>query len=232
MTRRFRRCLIGVSIAHVLVVLLFMAIPGCRQLLRPKKNELVVPIEFLVEVPSEPAPAPPAPPAPKPPDPEPPAPEPPEPESVDPAPVPKPPKPPKPPIVPNRERITRRPTQPKPVQKPTLTPEEIERLLKMGAKPSDRTSIPDEDPRCLDLIKRAFYTAWTQPVAAPGLKTTVTFRLADGGAIVSWSMVGSSGSAEFDASVRGAADAVRRVDGLTPGFLGRYPSVTIAFTVE
>lgn len=245
MDPRFTRCFMTVLAVHVAIILALLVFPEVARLFR-KPKPLIVPVEFLVEVPGSPEPpGPEVRPKPEPPKPKP-GPEPPKPK---PKPKPEPPKPtpPAPDAVttkPKREpvkversqtKVTRTLTRPAPKPTPSkLTAEEIEKLLAMNAKPSDRTQIPDEDSRGLDLIRRTLYAAWTQPAmpAAANPVTEVELVLDAGGAVRSWRIVSGSGSAEFDASVRAALAQITRIDGLTPSFLRRFSRVTVAFRLE
>jgi outer membrane biosynthesis protein TonB len=226
MASRTTRIVMWVAAVHVAIVILLLVVPAVSRLFR-KKPDMVIPIEFVVAVPPAPVPEP---------DPQP-TPAKPKPKPVEPDPVPPKPKP-KPRVRPKIERstnlVTRTTSAKPPPAKPTPLPEEIARLLAAGAKPSDHTSVPGEDPRCLEMIRRALYAAWVQPSVsgAASLVAEATLELGAGGAVRSGRVSRSSGSAEFDASVEAALRSVSRVEGLTAGFLKRYPSVSIAFRVE
>jgi protein TonB len=212
-----------VTIVHVVIVLALSGVSGCRWLFR-RKPKKVIPIEFTVEVPGEPAPEP-APAV----EPEPvPAPPPP-----DPAPVKKPPvkKKPRKKIETSQKRI-RRPTGSD--RKPTLSPEEIEKLLAQGARPSDRTRIPDADARGFARVRSAFYEVWVQPSRAEvgGDTVEAIIVLAEGGRVISGRLSRPSGNAVLDNSVRRALNAVKRVTGLPSGFEKRHREISIAFRVE
>lgn len=218
---RFFRYFIIVALVHVIVISATLVIPGCREMFR-KKPPVVMPVEFLVEVsqpeqaPREPVVSTPAKPKPEP--------------KKEPKKKPVPKKRERPKIE-KGKRITRTP-KPDPNRK-KLTEEEIKKLLDAGAKPSDRTSIPDEDARCLDIIRRKLHSSWTQPSSAAfGLSAELRIGLRSGGAVTSHTIVRSSGSAEFDTSVMRAGETVRTITGLTSGFIKRYPTVTIEFRVE
>ncbi len=235
MDARYARCFVVVFAIHVAIIVGMLLVPEVLRLFR-KPRPLIVPIEFLVEVdgsPEPPTPKPPTPkpPTPKPPTPKPPPPKPPAPDAVSVKPV-------KPPVKArqierNTNRVVRTRYSATPVRS-RLTVEEIERLLAMNAQPSDRTQIPDEDSRGLDIIRRTLYAAWTQPeassVAAPVAE--VELMLDTRGTVLSARIVRGSGSAEFDASVRAAIAAVGRIDGLTSAFLSRFSRVTVAFRLE
>ena len=115
-----------------------------------------------------------------------------------------------------------------------LTDEEIRKLLAMGAKPSDHTSIPDEEPRCLELIRQTLYTVWMEPSReeAGTAEALVSLTFAGNGVIVGRKLVRPSGNATFDASVEQAMRTIQQIPGLTPAFLSRHASVTISFKLE
>jgi outer membrane biosynthesis protein TonB len=222
MTKRFWRYFWRVAAVHGVILLLLLVVPALMRLIRKKTAPVVMPIEFLVEVPrTPPPPVPDLPPViPKP----------------DPIPKPKPKPKPKPraPIRRSTNLVTRTSNAPKPKPKPTLTAKQIQDLLDEGAKPSDRTSIPGEDARCMDIIRRRLYSAWSQPTGFAGdtRVAEVALTLRSGGKVAAWNLVKSSGSSEFDATVKSAAGSIGRIDHLTDGFISRHPTVTIAFRVE
>jgi TonB family protein len=214
-----------VTIVHIVIVLGLSAISGCRWLFKPKAKQ-VIPIEFTVEVPGEAAPEPapivePAPPPP--PDPVP------TPRPQDPPPVKKPPRRRK--IETNQKRIRR---QAGSDRKPTLSPEEIERLLAQGARPSDRTRIPDADARGFARVRAAFYEVWVQPSRAEvgGVTVEAIIVLGTGGRVISGRISKPSGNAVLDNSVRRALNAVKQVSGLPSGFEKRHREISIAFRVQ
>ncbi len=215
-----------VAIVHVAIVLLFTGFGWIRSLFR-KKPELILPIEFVVDVtPQAEAvtlqapPEPPRPPDPPPPD-----------EVIIPEKIVKPPREKK--KIEIGKRVNRPAEKPRP-DKPRLTPQEIARLLAMGAKPSDHTVVPDEDQRCMARIRDTLHAAWLEPSAeaAIGRESLLTIRLGRDGRITGGELERSSGSRELDTSVLQVLQTVRTISGLTPGFVARYPAVTIAFTVE
>lgn len=211
-----------VTVVHLVIVVGLSVMSGCRWLFRPKPKE-VIPIEFTVEVAGQPSPQP----APViKPDP------PPTPASV---PVPRPPepalkKPPRKKIETSRKRVRRGGSD----RKPTLSAEEIQKLLDQGARPSDRTRIPDADARGFARVRAAFYEVWVQPSRAEVGGETVEARivLASGGAVISGRISRPSGNAILDNSVRRALNAVKRVTGLPSGFEKRHREISIAFRVE
>ena len=258
-----RRSFVASIVLHaVLVVLILVA--GFVSFDRKKRNPLDELSEFTVAIPDEPEPEPETPEEPqKPePEPEPPKPEPePEPAPVrDPIPVPVTtrPKPTRPPIDTSKARLvrktvptttrrivplpsTRPPAKPVNVRTtpnfsgPRLSPEELQRLLALGATVSDRTSIPaDELHRCYALIQKQLYAAWIRPSAdsANGREPVVSISIGPGGTVRSASLKTSSGDAELDRSAVAAARAVPRFTGLSEDFVRENPTFTVAFKLE
>jgi len=116
-----------------------------------------------------------------------------------------------------------------------LSEAEIRRLLLLGARAGDKNSIPpDEESRCFAFIKRAFNDAWAQPSydEVGDAVAQVEVRLQRDGSIFGVRLVKKSGNNVLDASVLQAATTVKRIEGLTPSFLGKYDEVTIDFKVE
>ena len=115
-----------------------------------------------------------------------------------------------------------------------LSAEEIQRMLRMGAKAGTRNIVPDEDVMMLIKIKNTFYDAWAQPPAAEAgnAEVLVQVRFKTDGSILGFDMVQKSGLAEMDDSVRRAVVSVDRVYGLSPTFLSRKSTITISFKVE
>lgn len=243
-TRGFGWSFFG-HIAAALLLAVFGMFQGVSCQRKPK--ELVLPIEFLVDVSQvepEPEPEPPAP----------------EPEPDDPPPPPKPepkkeePKKPEPkkeevkkppvkkPPVKVSTNVVQRIRTPKPppkvaVKRPTgpkLSPEEIAKLMAMGAKPSDRTVIPGADERALASLKDALYAAWIRPTADQRGRrpAQLELRVDRFGVVTARRLVQSSGSPALDASVERAAAAVRQVRNLPEGFTDRFPAVIIEFELE
>ena len=133
-----------------------------------------------------------------------------------------------------------------------LTPEEIARLLERGATPGRKSSLSDEDMRKLlatdthfsnqgpeigrdqlnlELIRQTLYKAWDQPaqLANSGLVTMVELQFLRDGTVTAGRIVQGSGNRVMDASVQQALQAVRRIYGLSPGFLDSRRVLTIAF---
>lgn len=120
-------------------------------------------------------------------------------------------------------------------QQSDLTPEEIKKLLDMGAKPSDQTSVPGERERCLAIVKNKLYDAWRKPSLPPTevvRAAVLTIHLGENGYITKYKLTRSSGNRELDASVESAAKAVRRIPGLTSSFIKEYKTITIEFNLE
>lgn len=134
----------------------------------------------------------------------------------------------------NQPKVTK--NQPSKVTKKNdLTPEEIEKLLKMGAKPSDHTSVPGERERCLAIVYNKLYDAWRRPSLSPtevAKPAELTIWLGDSGVIKKYKLTRSSGNRELDASIESAAKAVRRIPGLTSDFIKEYKTITINFVLE
>lgn len=222
MTPRFKKYLKVVAAAHLAVLAIFFALTSGLSLLRPKE-ETVMPVEFVVEVPPAELPH----------------------VEIDaPAPVPdraEPPEPPEPDaaaappqrkeIVRSTKKVHRRLDEPPPK---TLSDEEIRKLLMQGAKPGDHTSIPDEDTRCFEIVRQTLYQAWHQPAEAEakGRTAQAAIRLDSGGRVTSRQLVKGSGSGAVDQSVLIALEAVKQIPGLTPSFLARHEEITVAFKVE
>lgn len=139
------------------------------------------------------------------------------------------------PIQVSRRKVRRRVGPPPPERRtPRLSDEEIRRLLAQGAELGDRTSIPDEDARSYRQIRDVLYRAWAQPSAEAAGDAVAEVRLhfAPDGRITSFELVGASGNALLDASVREAVASVPRVGGLTSSFLERHDTITVSFRVE
>lgn len=120
-------------------------------------------------------------------------------------------------------------------QKSELTPEEIRKLLDMGAKPSDRTSVPDsENQRCAILIRDQIYAAWVRPDsdAVTGRAPVVAITLGTGGVVRNVSLKSSSGNPVLDASVLSAVRAVGRFKHLSESFISANRNVTVNFDLK
>ena len=218
--------------AHIAVLGLLCSGGLISHLLQPKP-EVVIPVEFVVDTrPQMPDPADALPQLDEP-EPEPPA----EPEVVIPEPKPEPVKPkPKKPKKSKRKRPKieishKRVGSPRPNP---LTEAQIRKLLDSGAVAGDHTSIPDEDARCMAAIKNTLYALWDQPslAVAGNASAAMRLRLGSDGVVRSAVVYRKSGNAELDNSVMAVAGSIKKIRGLTAGFLRRHPNVTISFKVE
>lgn len=236
MDKRFKRTFKIVLGVHVIFLGVLCCSSVIAHLLTPRP-EVVVPIEFVVDV------TPPMPdvdevlPDIPPPEPEPvaepdPIPEPvPAPVNVPEKPKPKPkPKRRKPKIQISHKRVTRTVGG---QHRNRLSQAEIQKLLDSGAKPSDHVKIPGEDARCMAVIKNTLYAAWNQPNSSVVGNAVCVLRidLSSGGRVSNAQIVRRSGNTTLDRSVEQSASGIRRVHGLTESFIRRHPSVTVSFTV-
>ena len=131
------------------------------------------------------------------------------------------------------------PAPPKPVTngrtgKKALSDEEIKRMMGLGAKAGTEEKLAtSEEQLCISLIYKAYYDKWESPSYSPTLKDILLRVVFDqGGRVVNWQLVQSSGDAAADASVKRAAQIVKYVPGLTPAFLRKNKSVTVRFKVK
>lgn len=225
--RDLRRKSLRVSLTlHGLLLLLVMVIPWILQACqRRRPNERLMYVEFTVAIP----PAPP-------------------PQADDPAPAPPKPEPPKDIAVPEKKpdppprrdirqtnRVVRRPDAPPP-RGPTLSDEEIRRLLAMGAKPGETTVIPPPSQLAIaeyhQHIRDRMYAAWDQPGQLrnlPGLNTVVMITVEPDGRISGRRQTRSSGNALMDDSVM---QAVRSVSALRPLPAGHGRPMDVEITFE
>jgi outer membrane biosynthesis protein TonB len=145
------------------------------------------------------------------------------------------PKPVKKPIVPSNRKITRRADSSRRPEK-RLSPEEVARLLAMGARAGDHTVIPaDEEVRCYTVIRQAFYDAWGQPSrdeVPPGATAEASIRVLWDGTVADRRVTRRSGNPVLDGSVQQALNSVRRIEGLTRAFVRKHDTVAITFRLE
>ena len=147
---------------------------------------------------------------------------------------PNPPEPPKPPKdIRQTNRVVRK--GPPPKDKP-LSAAEIERLLKMGARIGETTTIPDDNQLALaayfNHVHERMYAVWQQPSqlkSLPGLSADVRITVAPDGRITGRTRTRSSGNGLMDDSVMQAVNAVKALKALPAGF--RKP-VDIEITFE
>lgn len=120
-------------------------------------------------------------------------------------------------------------------QTKTLSPEEIAKRLAAGAIEGDRNTMPNDEERCLAIVHRALYDAWIQPgrEEAGDAVTGIEIRFAADGSVAGRKIVNPSGNDIMDSSTMQAASAVKRIPGLSAGFLERHKfSIVIFFKVE
>ena len=220
--REFQRQSLKISLAlHGAVLLLLVILPWLfRACERKRPPEKLMFVEFTVSVPAPPAPETPEPPKPAPPEPK---------DEIrevekKPESKPKPPEPPKPlpKDIRQTNRVVRRDAPP-PKDKP-LSEAEIARLLKMGARISDTTSIPDDSQLALGAyynhVHERMYAVWQQPTALknlPGLSADVRITVAPDGRITGRSMTRRSGNDLMDDSVMQAVNSVKALRQLPAG---------------
>ena len=217
MTRDFQRAGLRVSLVlHGIALVLMLVLPWIlRACERRRPNEKLMFVEFTVSVPPPPAP-------------EAPTPEPPKPEPKDDIPVAdkkieKKPEPPK--DIRQTNRVVRKdmPPAPKPKDKP-LSEAEIARLLKMGARIGDTTSIPDASQLSLGAyynhVHERMYAVWQQPAqlkSLPGLSAEVRITVAPDGRISDRAKIRGSGNELMDDSVMKAVNSVKALRALPAG---------------
>lgn len=218
---RFRHYLKLSTGAHIVVVLLLILAPLVVSWdLRRKNREIMMEIEFTVALPEPEAPSPVQ-------------------KEIREEPPPEPADIPEPaPAKPKREvkvskKLVKRPPAPKP-KGPTLSAEEIKKLLAAGAKISDHTSIPENywEVGYYNLVRERMYNAWTPPPALSGrdgVRTEVTIRVLRDGTIGRRTMTRASGNREMDDSVMLAVNAVTFLKPLPPQFPGPYKDIPVEF---
>jgi TonB family protein len=235
--RSFQRQGFKFSLAlHGTVLVLMLVSPLIiRACNRNKPNEQLMFVDFTVSIPPPAAPDVPTPPAPEPPKP------PPTPDDIvmpDKKPEVKPVEAPKPKDIRQTNRITRKDFKgPLPKDKP-LSEAEIARLLKLGARISDTTSIPDEGQMSLgayfNQVHDRMYSVWQQPsqlASLPGLSTDVRITVEPGGAITARTKTRGSGNDLMDDSVMKAVNAVKTMPPLPIGHR-RPVDITITFEID
>ena len=217
MTRDFQRAGLRVSLVfHGIALVLMLVLPWIlRACDRKRPNEKLMFVEFTVSVPPPPVPDGPTP-------------EPPKPEPPDDVPIPekqieKKPEPPK--DIRQTNRVVRKdlPPAPKPKDKP-LSEAEIARLLKLGARIGDKTSIPDQSQLSLGAyynhVHKRMYDVWQQPAqlkSLPGLSAEVRLTVAPDGRITDRAKIRGSGNALMDDSVMSAVQSVKTLQRLPAG---------------
>ncbi len=249
--------------AHAVLVGLLAGVALMRGCSR-SQEAVNLPVELIVEVPDFGQPEPDATPEPevnKTEVPEPP----PEPDDIpEPAPEKKPDKPPdvkkeepkkdkpaKPKVEVSKKRVVRTLPKPTSTRRSTLTPEEIAKAIRNGAKTGKRSSLSDADLRRIlstdmkfgdgraidqeavyfEMVRQILYRSWDQPgsLGVVGLTTRVELTVAPDGSIQASRIVGGSGNAAMDDSVMQAVRAVRRLNGIPSDFLIAHRRITVAF---
>ncbi len=117
-----------------------------------------------------------------------------------------------------------------------LSEAEIRKLLAAGAKPGNKNQTPpNEASRCYGIIAAAFRDACNAAGLEPsptGKDPTLKVVFGAGGAIKSIALKASSGNPRHDTLALEACRTVRRVSGLSQGFLESYQSVDIRLNIE
>ena len=108
-----------------------------------------------------------------------------------------------------------------------------QKLMAQGYKPGEKTQLAaSETQRCISLIRAAFHRQWEPPAWNSSMKMMfleVTFD--NGGRVVGYKLVQSSGDGKADRSVLSAASRVGSVAGLSLDFLEHNKKVRIDFKV-
>lgn len=199
-----------VAAVHVTIVLALVAASACRRLSR-KSREFTMPVEFVIDadVPVQDG----------------------APLEFEPEPEPVPER--RPAIERSERRVVREQTV-DPPRRRKLTDDEIRRLLAEGVVSGDRTSISDEDAKCFELVRRTLHQAWVQPskTEVGEAVAEISIQLAADGRLVSRSFSSRSGNELLDSSVMQAVVCVKRIAGLSPGFVGRHRTIEVSFRVE
>ena len=232
---QFSRTFKVVAIVHVAVVVFFVVATYCQGLFR-SEPEFVQEVEFLVAPPAAPDASPTEDLLPEPAvEPEPP----PDPDRIpepDPEPDPVPDPAPKWKATPVDEiKVTPKRRRIPPKSDSKLTPEQVQKLLDLGADLGDRTTpIPEEDARIRILIQRHFYDAWVQPNKAEvgDRFVAVKIRLGAGGRVANRRLVTPSGIRVMDESVMAAVHSVISIPGIPASFIARREDVTVKFRVK
>ena len=110
---------------------------------------------------------------------------------------------------------------------------DLDNLIAQGYKPGAKTQLAEsETQRCISLIRDAFHRRWEPPAWNSSMKMMfleVTFD--NGGRVVGYKLVQSSGDGKADRSVLSAASRVGSVAGLSLDFLEHNKTVRIDFKV-
>lgn len=144
------------------------------------------------------------------------------------------------------ERMKRIRSQTKQVNKPTVVqqqpngrtdkrPPNWKELLNAGYKPGKTTNLAaNEEQLGYSLIKQSFEAKWNKPPWTDTMKPMVIrVWFGNGGKIVNYRLVSSSGDARADQSIKSAAARVIAIPALPAGFIDKYRTsgVPVRFTV-
>ena len=123
--------------------------------------------------------------------------------------------------------------------KSPITQKDLQGLKTVGGTSSSGTASsnqgnPNEDARARGLIMQTFLNAWIRPSTTDRGRNPVLMEIEidQFGNVKGRKMVSSSGSTTMDASVMNAANAVRRIEGLSQAVARRNPKVTIRFDLD
>lgn len=220
MNSRFVRYLKIVTVVHVVILFLLCVLPGFRALFR-KKPEVMIPVEFMVQTGAV--------------------------EQKQDVEIQQKKEEKKPPVekkktepVKKKEKLLKpeeikksnvRTVKGKKKQTNTLSQEEIAKRLAAGAIEGDRNTMPNDEERCLAIVHRALYDAWIQPgrEEAGDAVTGIEIRLSADGNVAGRRIVNPSGNDIMDNSAMQAANAVKRIPGLSAGFLERHKFIIVVF---
>jgi TonB family protein len=112
-----------------------------------------------------------------------------------------------------------------------LSAAEIRKRLAAGSQIGDHTSEVDDNYLYLEIVRRTFYQAWTQPSSIPidGMAVKVDIELGLNGAVLDSRLASSSGNSVMDESVLRAVKAVRRIPGLSAEFIRQHRRMPVVF---
>lgn len=108
-----------------------------------------------------------------------------------------------------------------------------QKLIAQGYKPGEKTQLAaNETQRCISLIREAFHRQWEPPAWNSSMKMMyLEVSFDNGGRVVGYRLVQSSGDGKADQSVLSAASRVGSVAGLSLDFLEHNKTVRIDFKV-
>ena len=131
------------------------------------------------------------------------------------------------------------PQAPIPEEKTTLTPEQIQKLLAAGARPSDRTSIPKGTAEAelgayLNEVKTRVDAAWKQPTGLASLgklSCQAAIVVQPNGTVTDARLTMPSGNSTMDQSVKAALASVPALPRLPAGIKSAR-TITITFELQ